>query len=377
MPPPRIFLSAGDDSGDLHASRLMKAMREMSPAIEFRGVGLERMAAAGLEPVLGGTGPDGAMWLHNVLRAGRYRRLLRACRAHFLQHRPDLVILIDFGGFNLFLARAATRAGIPVLYYILPQVWAHSAYRAKKLKRWCSRLIAVYPFERDFYAARGMAVDYVGHPLFDEIADNPPDARVVGGLQEEFGLRLIGLFPGSRAQEVRRHLPLMLEACRLISAEAPEASFAIVCPGKLRSLVGELAADAEVPVRMLDARATELARASVLCLTKSGTITLEIASQFRPMVIFYKGSPAMRFFASGLMTTPYIGLVNCLAGRIVCPEKLMGRRDSYWLAQQCLELLTDRSKYERCRNELRQLIEPLANPAASARAAQIALQMVS
>jgi len=370
-----IFLSAGDESGDLHASNLMLAVRDLEPGARFSGVGLKRMIAAGMYPVEAGLAQDGAMWLHNLLRLGAFRRLLRRCREHLARQRPDLVVLVDFGGFNMFLARAASQAGIPVLYYIPPQVWAHGAYRAKKLKKWVTKLAVIYPFEQDFYRARDMEAEYVGHPLFDEIARHAPDAEVVKELRQDFGERLVGLFPGSRSQELARHLPIMTECCEEIAARLPDAAFAVACAQRLWPLARRLLNGSRVPIRMLQARPVELARAARLCITKSGTITLEIASQSCPMLIFYRASPFLYFIASGLRDSPYIGLVNLLAGRMICPERLMWRWEPSWLASRAVRLLTDETPHVACRRDIEGALADFARPGASERVARLALEM--
>jgi len=368
-------LSAGDESGDLHAANLMRAIRELSPDVSFTGVGLRRMVAAGLRLVEPEAEQDGAMWIHNLLRLGRFRRLLDRCRQHFTEHRPCLVVLVDFGGFNLYLARAATTLAIPVLYYIAPQVWAHAAYRAKKLKKWVTKLLVIYPFEPGFYRARGVDAEYVGHPLFDEMAEHPPDEAVVAGLRQGLGNRLVALFPGSRSQEVVRHVPIMAQACRQLAAQTPDAAFAMVCPPRLQALAHQLVSKSPVPIALPDARPIELARAARLCITKPGTITLELASQLRPMVIFYKVAPFPYFVASGLRATPYVSLVNCLAGRQICPERLMWRSEPSWVTARALGFLTRPRLYQKCEKGLRAIMDGFARPGASARAAQIALEL--
>ena len=372
-----IFLSAGDESGDLHAANLMRAIRELNPHVGFTGIGLRRMRAGGLDLVEPEAEQDGAMWIHNLLRFGRFRRLLARCRRHFRERRPRLVVLVDFGGFNLYLAKAATTLDIPVLYYITPQVWAHGAHRTKKLRKWVSKLAVIYPFEPGFYRARGVDAEYVGHPLFDEIAAHPPDEAIVQGLRQSLGNRLVALFPGSRSQEVVRHVPIMAQACRQLAAQAPDAAFAMVCPPNVHGLARQLVRTSPVPIALPDARPIELASAARLCITKPGTITLEIASQLRPMVIFYKITPFPYFVARGLQDVPFVALVNCLAGRQVCPERLMWRSEPSWVAERALEFLTRPQVYQECEEDLRAIMDGLARPGASARTAQIALDLAN
>lgn len=373
----RILLSVGEDSGDLHAANLMRAMRELNPDLSFVGFGMARMAEAGLESLRTEPAPGSAMWLHNILRLRYYRRRLARCRQYMDGHPVDLVVPVDFGGFNIYLCKGAAARGIPVFYYIPPQVWAHGTYRLKKLRKWTSRAGLIYPFEPELYERYGVEADYVGHPLFDEIERHPPSGRVVAELKDRFGRDLIGIFPGSRRQEVRAHLPVIVESCRRIRLAVPGVSFAVLCPPSLRPLVAERLAGAGQEAAVLDdAKPTELARASKLCITKSGTITLEIASQHTPMVILYRASPFVMFLARGLTATPYLGLINTLAGRMICPEKPMARSDPEWVTQQVVRLLRDSAAHQKCRHEIQEALDGFAVPGASARAARNALQLI-
>jgi len=372
----RVLLSVGDDSGDLHAANLMRAMRTLRPDVRFVGFGMSRMAGQGLESLDADRPQGSAMWLHNLLRLGHYRRRLAACCDSLDRGGADLVVPVDFGGFNLFLCRAARRRGVPVYYYIPPQVWAHGAYRLKKLRKWVTRAGLIYPFEAPLYERYGVAADYVGHPLFDEIERNPPSEQVVGGLRGRFGPNLVGLFPGSRRQEVRAHLPMLRAACRAIRAAVPDAAFALRCPPAVREVAGALLGDGKPQIAVVEeATALELARASRLCLTKSGTITLEIASQGTPMVVFYRCSPLVVFAGYGLSRCSWLSLANTLAGRAVCPERVMSAPDAAWVAREAVRLLQDRGAYDACRRGLGEALDGFAAPGASARAARSALSL--
>ncbi|MHC4788229.1 MAG: lipid-A-disaccharide synthase [Planctomycetota bacterium] len=375
--PKRVLLSVGDDSGDLHAANLMRAMRDLDGGLRFVGFGMAKMAEAGLEAIEGTGAMDGAMWLHNVLRLGRFRRRLAGCRRLFDAAAPDLVIPVDFGGFNLCLCREAARRGIPVFYYIPPQVWAHGRYRLRKLKKWTTRVGLIYPFEVPLYERHGVAADYVGHPLFDELQRRPPAEDVVLDLRNRFGASLIGVFPGSRQQEVRGNLPVMLEGCRRIRDAVRDASFAICCTERTRPVVQGILPGAPAKAHIADGvRPVELARASRICITKSGTTTLEIASQQTPMVVFHRVSALVAFFAYGLSHTPYVSLVNVLAGRRVCPERPTVRAEPAWVADQALRLLRDAEAYAACREGMRRALSGYAEPGASLRAARSALALL-
>jgi lipid-A-disaccharide synthase len=353
----------------------MRAIRRREPDAEFVGLGLGRMREEGLEPLEEKAERGSAMWLHNLLRLGHYRERMARCCESFDRMRPDLVIPIDFGGFNLCLARRAAARGLRIFYYIPPQVWAHGRYRLKKLRKWVTRCGLIYPFEPPLYESWGVAADYVGHPFFDELAADPPSEEKVAGLRARFGPRLVGIFPGSRRQEVVPHMAMLREACAAIRRAEPDVQFALLAPSRLRAVVEEHRGDSGIEI-LDDVRPVELARASRICLAKSGTITLEIASQGTPTVIFYRANPFVAFMAWGLSHTPVIGIVNNLAGRIVCPERPTTRHEPGWTARNALALLQDEEAWERCRAGIRETLDGFAVPGASERAAESALSLI-
>lgn len=369
MSEPTIFMSAGDDSGDLHASNLMRALSRIKPGVSYAGFGMKRMLGAGLKPLEPEDERGSAMWLHNLLRVGDFYRRLNACRKYFREVSPDVVVLVDYGGFNLYLARAATRQGIPVVYYILPQVWAHGRYRLKKIRKWVTLPIVIYPFEPDLYESYGVQARYVGHPLFDHLAENGPEEAEVHDLRENLGGRPVALFPGSRRQEVSANLPVLLEAAGALRRRFTDLTFGLVCPDTVQPVARELIEARRVEVFLPETDAPTLAAASELCLTKSGTITLEIAALGTPMVICYRVNPLFYFLARGLTDTAHIGLINNLAGREVCPEKAMPRFNPEWVVEKADRLLGDENHYAKCQRDIERVLKGFACPGASERAA--------
>ncbi|NLW50510.1 MAG: lipid-A-disaccharide synthase [Candidatus Brocadiaceae bacterium] len=376
MAPLSVLLGVGDVSGDLHAARLMRAMRRLEPDVRFVGLGMTRMAEEGLHELSADWERGSAMWMHNVARLNRHHRRLMTCCDYIDREGVDLVLPMDFGGFNLYLSREGTRRGLPVFYYIPPQVWAHAAYRLKKLRRWVTLAGLIYPFEPPLYERYGVPARFIGHPLFDEIAENPPSPAAVERLRARFGAQLVGLFPGSRLQEVRAHMPMLEAACRMIRTAVPDAAFVLRCPPALRAMAAALIRDERLIVLVDDVTPLELARAARICLTKSGTITLEIASQGTPMVVFYRCTPFLLFIAYGIASSPWVTLVNTLAGREVCAEKVMRRDEPDWLARQGLRLLQDAEAYEACRRGMAEALSGFAVPGASVRAAETALSLL-
>jgi lipid-A-disaccharide synthase len=363
-------MSAGEISGDMHGANLMEAMREREPGVRFVGLGRERMAAAGLES-LEDMEAHSVLWYDALGRIPRLFDVLGRCKARWAAEKPDAVVLIDYVGFNLFLAKAAWRAGIPVFYYVAPQLWAHGAYRAAKLRRWVRRVLVIYPFEEDFYRARGVPVSYVGHPLWDELARRPVRRDVVERLRTRHGDRLVALLPGSRGPEVRRHAGLVARAAEMIASRVEGAQF-VTCEAAGGEVRERLAWEANVPVHGTAATVPELARAARVALVKSGTTTLEAAAAGCPMAVFYRVGWFGHFIARGLRDCPYISLVNALAGRELVPERLMWREDGDWLAARALELL-EGDAGQAMSEALEVLMAPYAKPGASAEAARVIL----
>jgi lipid-A-disaccharide synthase len=370
-----ILISVGDDSGDLHASHLMRAIRRRRPGVRFVGHGMERMLAEGLE-LLTSDEMHSAMWLHNILRMGRYYGRLCRMTDYMDSEGVDLVLPIDFGGFNLYLSRRATDRGLPVFYYIPPQVWAHGRYRLKKLRKWITHAGLIYPFEPPLYDDYGVDATFVGHPLFDELQANPPRPEVVEALRNRFGPKLVGVFPGSREHEVRAHMGLVDRACRLVRDSVPEARFAMLATERLHELASELL-PAGCPVEPLrDVSPIELARASAACLSKSGTVTLELATEFVPTVVFYQVPAFGRFHFLGLTKIRHVSVVNNVIDELVYPERLVLKSDAPWMARHLVRFLTDQDAAARCRRRVHRAIDAFGGPGATDRAADAVLKLL-
>jgi lipid-A-disaccharide synthase len=333
-PSPRIFVSAGEPSGDLHGAGVVAALRERHPEAVIEALGGPRMAAAGAQIRYPMEGLAAFGLVEIVTKLGAHLRLLRALRADFRAGRYDLVILIDYPGFHVRVAEAARRAGTKVLYYIAPQLWAWRPGRARRFASAVDRLAVVLPFEQRFFGELGLRSDYVGHPLVDRSGwPTRTTARARLGIPPE--ARVLGLFPGSRSQEIRRLWVPFRDAARRLLEEG-RCSRALVAgtpggeypdPGPLEIVTGD-------PIPVFAAADAALA--------KSGTTTLEAALADVPMVVAYKVHPVTWHMFQRLRTVRWVSLVNLVAEREVVPELLQDAAETGRLVEALRPLLDPR-----------------------------------
>ncbi len=379
----KIFISAGETSGDIHGSNLILEIHKKNPSIKIHGLGRNRMVEAGLQ-CIHDMSSRSVMWLQALKKIPELWNIYKDCTRFFDEGKPDLVILLDYAGFNFYLAKAAKRRGIPVMYYISPQLWAHGPWRVKKIRKLVDRMVVIYPFEETFYANEGVSVKYAGHPLFDELNTRDIDEVLAGKLKDGEGKAIVSLLPGSRKQEIRRLLPVLLKTAAAIHEKIPSVKFLVSCSNvrNLELIDGitksftSTNSKKNLPIEIVTEKISEVIKASSLCITSSGTVVLEIANYHVPMVICYRVSPFSYFIARPFMTTPYISLVNAIAQKTVVPEKLMYRDDYKWMASRSTELLLNEEERERCIAGLNDVISLIGAPGASAKAADEALSMI-
>lgn len=331
---PRIFVSAGEPSGDLHGAGVVRALRDRYPDASIEALGGPRMAQAGAVVRYPMEGLAAFGIVEVVSKLGAHWRLLRSLRQDFRAGRYDLVILIDYPGFHLRVAEAARQAGTKVLYYIAPQLWAWRPERARRLAAAVDRLAVVLPFEQPFFGRLGLRSDYVGHPLVDR-SPSPTRAAARESLGIAPGIRLLGLFPGSRSQEIRRlWLPFRDAAAQLLRESRCD-----------RVLVagtdwGEYPDPG--PAEIVRADPARLLAAADAALVKSGTTTLEAALAGTPMVVAYKVHPLTYRLFQRLRTVKWVSLVNLVAEREVVPELLQHQAEAAALADALRPLLDPR-----------------------------------
>ncbi|MBX6332200.1 MAG: lipid-A-disaccharide synthase [Gemmatimonadaceae bacterium] len=367
-----VLLVAGETSGDLHASGVAAALARRAPERALVGIGGDRMAAAGVT-LLEHTDRLAVMGFAEVLaHIPRHYQLLRALRRRLASGRVGLVILVDYPGFNLKVAAAARAAGVPVLYYITPQVWAWGAGRLATMARTVTRAAVILPFEEELLRRHGIAATFVGHPLLDRAAHDFPDraaARKELGLPED--APVLALFPGSRAQEIARHLDRFVATARMLEQRVPGLRPVVsVAPGITLD-------PARCPYPLVHSASFTVWRAADAALSKSGTSTLEAAVAGCPLIVAYRTGALSYAIAKRVVTIPHIGLVNVVAGRRVAPEFIQDSVEPAAMADALVPLLDHGSAERRTMLEgLAQVRARLGEPGAAERVAAIALEMV-
>ncbi|PWU25670.1 MAG: lipid-A-disaccharide synthase [Candidatus Rokuibacteriota bacterium] len=375
-----IMLSAGEASGDLHGATLCRALGELHPGVRLLGMGGPRMAAAGVTVI---ADPTGHAVVGTSEALGRipalyrvYRRLVR-CMS---EERPRALVVIDLPDFNLRLARRARRAGVPVVYFIPPQLWAWRGGRIRQVARRIDRVLAVLPFEAKLYEHARVPVQFVGHPLLDVLPLDLGRDEARRRLRLDPGATAVGLLPGSRREEVARLLPPMLSAARqLRSAGAAEHFLLGLAPTIDRRgvdrIIGETAKEALPSVRVLDGQTYEVMAGADVIVTASGTATLETALLGTPMVVCYRVSRVTEIIVRLLVRVDWCSLPNLVAGRAIVPEILQDDVTGERLAAETWKLLNDPVASTAQRAAFKDLRARLGEPGVARRAARAVLEV--
>lgn len=389
---PTIFFSAGEPSGDHHAAELVRRLAERSSGIEAVGYGGPQMAAAGCALHADMT-RLAVMWFARALaNLPRFLALYRRADRYFRDQPPEAVVLVDYPGFNWWIASAAKSRGIPVFYYAPPQIWAWGSWRVKKVRRYVDHVLCSLPFEEPWFRERGCRADYVGHPFFDTASGRPLDE---GFLAEQRSLPgpLVTLLPGSRTQEVSANLPAFLRAAAAVRGAVPDVRLAVAAFRPSHADFARRAAgEAGLPIAVHTNRTAELIHLAHCCMACSGSVSLELLAEARPTVIHYRISRLGYFVQQFFRHVKYITLVNLLAAdalypadlspfdpcqpdadRVPFPEYLTWEDKSDQLAAHVTEWLVDREAYHRRVRQLVELRERVAASGAADRAAETIL----
>jgi len=369
-------LSAGEASGDLHGSYLVRALMAHAPNTHVTCMGGPLLEAAGAA-VLVDHRQLSVVGLSEV--AGHLKVLYRAWRtitSHLRKNPPDVVVLIDFPDFNFLLARAARRLGIRVFYYISPQIWAWRSGRVRTIKRLVDRMAVILPFEKEFYARYNMKVHCVGHPLLDVLATPPSIEQARARYRTPDITTLIGLLPGSRQSELRSLLPIFLDTAEILQKQLPKVSFVIpVAPSLHPSSFETALLDRDLPVRLVTGDTYGVVRACDLLLTVSGTATLEAAILGTPMIIINRVSDLSYYLGRHLIRVNYIGLPNLVAGRQIVSEFVQNDARPELVAAEALNLLEHPERLEQQRQDLARVRNELGEPGVAERVARLVREM--
>ncbi len=365
----RVMMIAGEASGDLHGSGVVRELKRRLPALEVYGIGGDCMKREGME-LFYHVSELSFMGFAEVLRnIPLIRSIERMLEAVLVDRRPDVLVLIDFPGFNLRFARKAKRLGIKILYYISPQVWAWNIGRIRKMKMLVDRMKVVFPFEVSMYREAGVDVEFVGHPLVESVESSTSRTDFFSAHSLDSGRKLLALFPGSRKQEIEKILPVVLRAAHAMQ-RTHNVQVAIGVASTLGTNFIKQFLDSAMPITLIENATYDLMRRADAAIVTSGTATLEAGWLGTPMIIVYRTSPVTFFMGRMLVHLPDIGLANIVAGKRVVPELIQHEMTETNIVSAVSRLLDDESYARAMRSELSIIKSKLGVPGASARVAE-------
>ena len=380
MPPRayKIMFIAGEESGDAHASAVIRALRENAnrQRFDFFGMGLEKTKKAGMRQLVNAS-ELALVGIAELLRhypkiKRAYRHLQRALK----EEAPDLLVLVDYPEFNLKLAGYARRQRVKTLFYISPQIWAWRKKRIKTIARRIDMMAVIFPFEEKIYLDAGVPVRYVGHPLIDEMRNSSLEQSDSSDKKKTTRGKII-LLPGSRITEVKRLLPVMCQAAKKIAAQIPTARFSLLLSSNISAaFVREQLQKYRLDCDLIEIHPYTAMRTSDVAITASGTATLQLACCGTPMVIVYKLSWITYALAKKLIRIPYIGMVNIIAGKSIAPELIQKAANPDNICREVLSLLENNDRKRQIVDELNQVKQMLGNGGAATEVARLIREMV-
>lgn len=376
--PKKIMIIAGEASGDLHGSNLAQAIRKLRPDVEISGIGGPLMAKAGVRLYYDVVSLAVIGFAEILKNLKIFRHIFNSLLATIDNDPPDVIVLIDYPGFNLRFAQQIKKRSIPIIYYISPQVWAWGRNRIKTISTLVDKIIVIFDFEKELYRDYGIDAEFIGHPLLDIVKPTMEIDEAYASFNLQREKPTIGLLPGSRENEIKSHLPILLEAANLIAQEVDGAQFILprahtVAPEIFHR---ELRTN-HLPIQLVSDKTYDVINVSDLLLVASGTATLEGAILLKPMIIIYKLNFLTWLLARALIKIPYIGLVNVVAGRQICPEFLQYNARSKNIAGSAISLLRDQQKLSAIKQDLIGVKEKLGTPGATMRCAELILKFLS
>jgi len=366
----KVMVIAGEESGDVYAGRLISHLSGMIEGFEAEGIGGRKMREAGGKTFYDIAQMSSVGVASMLGRIGFFLNVLREMKEKISSGEYEALIIVDYPDFNMRMAEAADKAGIPVFYYVCPQFWAWRRYRINSAKRWVDMMLVVFPFEEEFYKGWGVNAKFLGHPILDELDETGLDKEA---LRREFGAQpgqtLLGILPGSRHGEVSRMFPMMLDAVKIIRATKPVKIVAACADSVDLEMMKKMAQAVGGDPVIVKGRTWEVMNACDFLLCKSGTSTLQAAIAGTPMVIVYKSDIVSYLLAKTLAHVKWAGIPNLVAGREIVPEIIQTKANAQNIAAAALPYLTEASKRAEMKGELVKIRASLGERGAPARAA--------
>ena len=364
-----ILIICGEPSGEMHAAGLAKALKKINPEIKISGIGSDLLRNAGVE-IFYEIKDLSVMGFFDVLKKlPKFIALKQLILSKITAQKPDAIIFVDFSGFNLRLAKAINNT-IPTIYYVSPQVWASRPGRIKTINKYIKKMIVLFKFEEEFYNKFGIKAEWVGHPLLDIVKPTMPKEELLRNLKFNNTKTTLALLPGSRKQEIKRILPVMLKSALLIAKEI-DVQFVIAKTYQVEwDIYNTLIKDFKLDIKIVEGKPYDCMNIADFCLVCSGTATLETTIMQKPFSLIYKTSPLNYLLYRPQVKLPYIGLANIVAGKKIIPEFIQFKTSPRKIADYTVRTLQDKSKLQNVKNDLAKVSSLLGAPGAASLAAK-------
>ncbi len=360
-----ILIITGEPSGDVRGAELLKELKPLVGDISFWGIGGDRLESEGLELIEHVKNLSIVGVWEALMHIGKIRSQYKKCVENIRRRKPVAAILVDYPGFNLRIAKYLHEQNIPVIYYIIPQVWAWGERRVRQLKRYTDKILVLFEFEKHFLQKHNVVSEFVGHPVVDITVNHAPEQERRDGL-------MVALLPGSREAEIKNLFPIMLRSARMLHDHYKGRISFIVAENSILDetlYTARLSEYADLNIRRVKDDTPQALAGSDFALVTSGTATLEAAITETPFLLLYKAAAFTAFLYFTFLNLPHVGLVNIIAGKEVAPELLQGNVTPEKISKKTLEILTDAPRMEQVRDELRKVKESLGDAGAAKRAA--------
>ncbi len=365
-----ILIICGEPSGEMHAAGLADALKRLNPEIKLSGIGSELLRSSGVEIFYDIKGLSVMGFFDVLKKIPRFLTLKQLILDKISELKPDAIIFVDFSGFNLRLAKVINNA-IPTIYYVSPQVWASRPGRVKTIAKYIKKIIVLFKFEEEFYRKFKIKAEWTGHPLLDIVKPTMPKDELLGNLKLSNTKTTLALFPGSRKEEIKRVLPVMLKSA-IIIAKKIDAQFVIAKAQQVEwDIYNTLIKDLGLEIKIVEGKPYDCMNIADFCLVCSGTATLETTIMQKPFCLVYKTSALNYLLYRPQIKLPYIGLVNIVAGRKIIPEFIQFNASPKKIADYSVKTLQDKTKLQNISNDLAKTSASLGTKGAASRAAKI------